>query len=329
VNHLRQCTVLRWCTVVGLALLASCDSGERTTSAAEGPDIVVFHMTGLLLVVPPRSGGFSLDVLMPYVSDHAARLGIGVAKVDPNRPADFCNDEGFPSPPSKEGICYVDLGAWILEPFGTGTPAPPIAKLPAGLLNVTRLSGGDHGTIGTTAQQPVAAHVQFPSGRAAAPCRLASWAHKRAGALFASRDALVNVMEWRVIAPTTRELVFRHKQRGDVFRVPLPARRGRIELVLAHIPRTSLVELPHEKREGESAPTSPSPQETTAEHFRAFYGMLQDESSIPLDKRRVPYEPHDRGESCTIAVTPFEVGFLPIVTSPRTFSCMMATADRL
>lgn len=98
-------------TIYACFLAGACGGGgdDQIAATATEPDTVVFNMTGLLLVVPPKSGGFALNVLMPYLDDHAAKLGVGVAKVDSARNTSLCNDKSFPNSPSKQGICYIDL----------------------------------------------------------------------------------------------------------------------------------------------------------------------------------------------------------------------------
>jgi hypothetical protein len=299
---------------------ASADSaaGEvRTTAGAT----VVFHMTGLLLLVPY---GKSMHVLMPAHAGHTVRLGFGMDETKARHP-DLCSDEGFSEPyPSEAGVCYVDLEHWTLADFGAGgQPEDPLTHpVPPGVLDITQY--WQYQVRIPPSPGFARARMTMLSGQPAGPCSLARWKFKpyaRPGGPHPVQTAeLVNVMKWVVTGLTNPQLVFRHKKSGARVIVPLPG-SGISEVVLAHIPESQLDELPPQ------GGGSPSGARDVARDFDGYYRLAQRSSALPVGHPRTPYGGEELSTTCSVAIT--RPARDRAQRSPRTFSCMMATAERL
>lgn len=319
--------------LVGSGLVMGCGGGgsappvnkRMTITNRSIPGTVVFHMTGLLLIVPPRSLGEPMDILLPDAPGHVALLGFGIEPGNPPGPPGFCRTAGFAKPPIRHGICYVDLSVWQLEAFGLeGNPAPDSTH-PRDVLNVTTLSGGYKVEVpeGRTARR----RIRFLTGEYGKPCGLAVWKYRpvtmdgRSQAEQSMRP--VNVLEWRVSNVYQPKFVFRKGE--EVETVELPFVISGIDVVLAHVPEASLVELPPQANS-----VDPGPLDTVS-HFPAFYQLLNKPTTVPPSNRASPYDGVDENRRCDVSITlfsPQKSKEKKADASPRTFSCMVATADR-
>ncbi|HEX5870523.1 MAG TPA: hypothetical protein VFY65_08915, partial [Longimicrobium sp.] len=214
--------------------------GTRSVDTADVADniTVVFQMTGLLLAVPPKQAGSPMQVILPEVGaeTHYARLGFG-------------GDSSRVCAKYDQGICYVDLAQWSLQPVGgEGTPVDlHNTQFPRGVLNVTRGSGGVH-TVNTPGNaNNIVTHVDFLSGRARQDaCRMARWRYKPHGKTE-DTVSLVNVMYWDIQQPRNQPftLTFSPKppNTGSDTTIHLITSDS-VFVVLAHVPQTDLDEMP-------------------------------------------------------------------------------------
>jgi len=333
---------------------------------AESDATVVVHLTGLVLVVPPGQDGGQTHVLLPSIAQHAAWLGFGVAGDEAYVPRLCLSDAEYGLPALREGICYVDLDRWSLQPFGSGgQPTPVVNTLPPQLLNASRASGGGYGVHLPALGDELRAQVVFGAGQAGGHCSLASWIHEPVNARGEPERSdplpLVNVLDWEMRNPAARVLVFRSRSGEETLAVPLPAPSadGRIELLLAHVPVEERDDLPPARPHAPAAPAD------TAHHFDAMYNLLRDRGTharpLPAHSpnRRLPHTPTVlRPSGCEVGITvprrgavealpPF-ASTLALTGSPRsvagsrrlerpasvarsgvrTFSCVMGSGDR-
>jgi hypothetical protein len=302
------------------------DSTNPKTTSTAGPT-VIFHMTGLLLLVPSKAANdSSLHVLFPKESDHVPLIGFGIYKHDSH--AELCyTASNFPNRAGTSGLCYMDLRRWTLEPIGSGgRPAHPNGVLPKGLLNLTALSDGQkiEFPVDTSALN---AKVDFISGSEwPAHCSLATWIYNRTGEPASERIPLINVFDWAVWGPVRRALVFHLKENSDSTVTFLFPPTAPVHIVLAHVPSDELADILPNQPDREVRPTT-----GPAVHFDVYYNLLKARASTAEQRpRRIPRDAHPKeGKSCPIEISMMTPGLGPTTVSPRTFSCMLATADRL
>jgi hypothetical protein len=284
---------------------------------------IVFHLTGLLLVVRPKTSGDSVEVLLPNVAGHEARLGIGVDTLDIPGPQGFCDNTGFDpaDPPVKKGICYVNLRDWDLEPFGDGgQPLPTVGQPIAGLIDLTTLTGGYKVRL-PVADTLVRARVTLTAGDAVlVPCFLASY---RPNPSSSSRTEVANVLHWTIRSPTSDSLVFRRGAERIAVALPRSA-TGVVDLILAHVPFDDLRDLP---------PVRPrnKPNPVAATHFPAYYDLLLDPRPVPAAARHTLSSGRVIQTECDVPISRWRQYAHDVDqpnASPRTFSCMLASAQR-
>lgn len=332
---------------------ASDGMAARGTAATASADLtVVFHMTGLLLVVPSRSGG-GVTVLLPdtrKVDEHVARLGFGI------EPRNDPNDPGVPLPCIKDrqfikaGVCYVDLYEWELEEFGAGGESPsPAPGISPSVFNVSTAAGGKHKahaawlTNGEFRRQ-----VVFRTGGPGKACSLAAWTYDLLDEQGNKKEdkvqRLANVLEWEIRNPDLRALVFRRRAAAGNVTVPLP-QTGKVDIILAHILPEEMMDMPPNKNSRnpflEELPDS-------APHLDIYYDLLRLPGRTPMgipqgDRRRViPHNAHDPAtNACPADITPRVeqsdqveqsdtlVGAIEDFDAIGTVACMIATADPL
>jgi hypothetical protein len=304
----------------------------RTTDVEARNVRVTVHMTGLVLVVPPKQGGDSVKVLLPdtqAVGDHVAWLGFGIEPTNPVVPRLCVNDTIY----TKAGICYVDLDKWTLDPFGGGgRPSPPAVTLPNGVLNVTNVAGGMHKVHVPWLTNGLRAEVMFTAGRPGATCSLASWAYRPVDSQGRPkppvRDSLVNVLDWEIEDPGVDSLVFRDRASRDSIKVSLP-QTGEAHMILAHIPVADVKDLPPGSRVGPLPAAADS-----AKHFRAYYNLLRMPGTNPQPipphphpRRQIPHHPQPlTTEACKVSITTPVERFIE-KKAIGTYACMVASAD--
>jgi hypothetical protein len=306
--------------------------GADATASRVGK--VVFHMTGLVLVVPPKQGGDSVKVLLPdtqTVGDHVAWLGFGINPQDSVVPR-LCVDSATYI---DAGICYVDLDKWKLDPFGGGgRPSPPANRLPRSVLNVTAAGGGQHKVHVPWLTTGLRAEVLFTSGRPGATCSLATWAYKEVNSQGQAnpqrRDSLANVLDWEIDDPGVDSLVFRNRISRDSIKVPLP-QAGEVHIVIAHIPVEDTIDLPPRRPRKPGGNARPD----SALHFHPDYDLLR-LPSAPTQKlprssphRRIPHDPHvdPTRKACPVSITSPVIPLERSSAAIGTLACMVASAD--
>jgi hypothetical protein len=286
------------------------------TAALASPTArVVVHITGLALVVPPHDNQTAMHVLLPVVppggvAQHVAVLGFGIGS-DSSFAHRLClNDLVFGQPARKAGICYVDLDRWSLDPFGSGgQPSPPDTRLPGGLVDVTRLAGGNHRVLIPMLDDHIRSDLVFVAGAPGDSCALARWTFEAVNAVGQvqreERQPLLNVVDWVIRSPLRRELVFRLKTNPNstiVAPLPNPDANGAIELVLAHVPTADLLDLPPSTAGLGDLPDF-------ADHFDVYYDLLRvpgNPAPIPpaSTRRRLPHSPVPlTNAACVVGIT--------------------------
>ena len=270
---------------------------------------VVVHISGLLMVVPPRQDGGRTHVLLPAAPGHAARLGFGIAGDEAFVQRLCVTDEAHGLPAIRAGVCYVDLERWSLQPFGDGGPPTPAANtLPAGVLNASDASGGDYRVDVAALGGELRAQVALTAGEVGGQCSLASWIVERVDAAGGPRPRevlpLINVLSWEIRNPAATELVFRSRSGPETVTVPLPAPapNGKIEILLSHIPLEELNDLPP------AIPGPPAMSGDTAYHFAAYYNLLRNAGGdlLPTNSpnRRLPHTPSQLSPyACDLRIT--------------------------
>jgi hypothetical protein len=285
-------------------------------------------MTGALVMVPAHSGG--MNVLLPKDRQgmpHVARFGFGIEADNP-RKYPCLDDNVFTEAPTKEGICYVDLAEWeVLDLGASGTPSPAVQKLPGGVLNVSRLSQG-HKVTNPKEDARSMLHLATgqPGGSAEDQCSLARWTYELPDGKDTTSE-LINVLNWRITDPNPQ---FRLRSKTDptmVHTVQLPApNAGKIELILAHVPRKDLGHLPP----GPQADLEKIPP-LRADHVDLYYDLLRHPGTGQRPDegdRRIPEKPEPlRDKACPVTITTSVVRFAELPPSVATYACMVGTGE--
>jgi hypothetical protein len=337
-NSLAACALLSGCGGDGKETRVEPDTVPDTIRPAASVDTVVIHMTGLLLVVPPTQPGQEASVLLPKIDGHAARFGFGVDTTDANA-RQLCTPDAdaLRLAAWKVGICYVDLDEWKLATFGTGgmPQTSPGMSFPQGVRNVTEASGQLHRVHrGQTAGRR--GTVTFAAGEPGKACSLATWWFQPVDAQETELDSaqyqFVNLLEWRIQDPPSRQLVFESVggQSGTVT-LPLPAaQQGRIDVILAHVPNPDLAHLPP----GNAPALNPASAPEAAVDFDAFYNVLHHRNAaggldpIPANSRRRRLPHHSSGRAtipCSVTITS---GIQALVETAAigTYACIVGRA---
>jgi hypothetical protein len=334
----RMCRIVAaFPSLVACALLTGCGGSEprdnenntsRRAATTTAPAPVVIHMTGMVLIVPPKQGQNEVKVLLPALSNpqHAARLGFGMA-VDHKDRATLCVDRMMVE---EHGICYVDLTTWTWDAFGSGgAPIPTDLELPAGVLNATRISGTLHKVPTST---PANTTVVRLKGGWAAPthCSLANWTYGRfdqqGQVLQAETQALVNVLDWEIDNLANPTLVFRRANPAAEIAVPiLASENGRMAIILANIPTLEYKDLPPGR------PTGLGQRPVTAEHFDAYYGLLADQnqqSPPPSRRPTIGFSNAVTTKACPVNISrPGDPGLVDGGAAIATYACIVASAE--
>lgn len=287
------------------------------------PITVLIHLTGLLVVVPPKGSGDMTYVVMaePTTEPHVAQIGFEAAT---NRPG-LCKHH-------QQGICYVEIGVntgdWSLEPVGAGgtTQMPGMGQLPRGLVNLTRGSGGNY-RVDTSALGNRAL-ARFGSGRPSVsypPCSLAEWTYKPNGAPTAETVYPANVVSWEMELPQSSfQLVFKRVggTPNDTAIVTLTPSGKPVEIVAAYLPVNDMARL----RAGTPNLPPVYTAGTPADHFHDLYNPLR----VPPDPalRPVPrFVKLVRPLACTLKLSSPVEAFIKGRDAVDTHSCMLAAAE--
>lgn len=295
--------LLPWGTLLAAGgLLASCggrDTSSRTMSvsektqtgtraiAAAGAVSVRLNITGLLLVVPPKTSGAVTNVLVPKRASHSALFGFGIDPANPPA-ANFCaNPPVAPPGATAKGMCYVNLADWDLGALGAPPPSTnPVALEKFGLINVTQGSGGGKKVVLNDIRHLLTSLVALNTGSPTDDCSLALWTYrpngKPAETLFIS-----NVLHWDMSLADTTHFVFTRKAAPhDTVLVPIVAKTGqRTEVVLANVPEHDVPDLP--PAQGGSTASNTMKPGDEAKDFDVFYDLLGVPAATPgIDPRR-------------------------------------------
>jgi hypothetical protein len=324
--------VLLLIVLLGTCTNARAAEAEKSAPAEPSRDSsskVVIHMTGLLLLV---RHSLAMDVVMPGMAHHEARFGFGIP---PSMSIEdrqlLCNDDGFPGKPSDRGYCYVDLEDWEMEPLGDATmPRPMVDALPEGVLDIT-----EHWQY--QARIPpypgtARSRLRFLTGGPGESCSLAKWKirpYAHAGGPHPVKPLeLVNVLEW-LMDGVASQLVFKQKPAGR--RIVVSLEGPEVHLVLAHVHEDDLPQLPPYGGRPDPGPLD------RARDFEGFYEVLQRHVPLPDGHPRIPFsgkkiEPRRSAaisRGCSMGMTRI-AGQPPVFKmAPGTYSCMIATAERL
>jgi hypothetical protein len=295
---------------------------------------VTFQLTGLVLVVPPKTSGDSVRILLPNPTGHgahAALLGFPLSK-DAAVFDTLCESDPLGKKAKQANICYVNLDVWTLQPFGAGgQPATPtmqqLSAAARGLMDVTSASGGRHRVHFPHADSVVRSRLVFlAGGPGSKPCRLAPWtfipANEHGSPTQARTDSLINVLDWEVQVASPA-LVFT-KRTGESVTIKLPASETRI--LLAHVPEAERAHLPP------NTVAAITDTVTVARHFDAYYDVLRapgtNEHKIPpiSARRAIPSRSTGRQAPCPVEIRTSKKS-TPAFASVATYACMPASGE--
>lgn len=305
------------------------DSSTIATAPSAAGLTLKVQMTGLLLIVPPAADGGEVIVALPNHADHVAWFGFGMGLDSVDYAAKLCDTRPHASYARSKGICYVDLETWQLDPLGQGgTETTDTGQtLPADLMNVTTLSGGEH-FVHRSDSGGRRATVFFRAGRPGNRCSLARWDMRRFDAQTGTpvpinQHLLVNRLDWEIGGQFPRKLFFTSKSGQRDSAALAGGSAGRIGVILAHIPTGELPSLPPEQAINVAQPD-------TAYHFAAYYDLLQTPAGQPLPpeplRRSLPHGRKAVGlPHCNIQIT--RANFVPSPASLHTYGCVLARAD--
>lgn len=304
-----------------LQATASSDSNANTDSVT-----VALQMTGLLLIVPPKSPGDATEVLLPVIPDgmqpHRALLGFGITE-NASYVGRLCLDDAFGKAAKAEGICYVDLDGWMLSELGAGANprTVTIADFPAGVLNLTHGSGKVHKATVSQVQDLIRSRLTLRAGRPVRPCSLGDWSYHPVGET-AKDHPLANVVDWemRLKPGSALQLVFTPKTGGNGETVTLRYPSNHVSLLVAHVPAGEEKDLPP------NIPDPPDPTTAPQEvrHFRALYDLIK----APAGNRPFPRNMKQTRETpCPVAITTLQADTAVAFNGIRTYGCMLAAAE--
>jgi hypothetical protein len=304
------------------------DSASATTNTAgagAGDSItVVFQLTGLLLAVPPKQAGDSMDVLLPtatHDSAHSARLGFGGDSTA------ICQEYY-----GNERICYVDLAKWSVAAIGSGGSPTDLSRtrFPAGVVNVTQGAGGIHHPMLPPDAAEVAAHVQFLAGQPiGTPCSLASWRYGPASQTGQPHPnpptlELANVVNWGIRYPRNQpfQLVFTARDGSGTTETRTLVTADTVRVVLANVPTGELRHLP--PNAAGAATNAPD----SLVHFHDFYKLLRhqgtgqrpEQAFRPLPRYVASLEPNCR---VTITSQTLDKRAVVAIGGIKTFGCVV------
>jgi hypothetical protein len=271
------------------------------------------QLTGLILMVPRKPDGRPTEVLLPVpVDSHIAVIGFIHE-----------NDSALCTYKYQGGICYASLAEWSLAAIGTGgEPDDNEVRLPRGLVNVTRGSGG-HTAKFPDVDERIRSRITLLAGQVRdEPCSLGSWSYGPANGPSEILP-LVNMLTWDIQYPTRNsvELVFHHRASAhSAKRVTLLPDAGDVNILIAHIPVSDAGQLPPNRPT--TLPSAPTTNDTPA-HFHHYYDVIAaDYSKRPLPRFVSPQ--NQRPCSATIKAT-FDKGNVQGLVSLGTYSCVMAS----
>jgi hypothetical protein len=293
-------------------LIAGCR--EQAGSPSAGVSLTI-QMTGLLLMVPPKSSGGVTHVLAPQMWEHYNLVGFHSPQNTPGLCAMYNDDRD---------ICYVKMDGWMLDSIGAITSGyTDRQSLPAGVLNLTHLSGGDQVDLGRAMRESRSV-IRLYSGKVTKICSLAYWRYDPVGQPRPKRRRLANRVDWRIPNLNSDSLVLVFRGLNDTTRHAVtlkPNARRQIELLVVHVPVTDTNGL-------FSAPGKQAmidPEDDLKPHFNAFYGLM---NPAARTQRPVPDRPWRFRRVCPITILDLSRDTKSEVhPGTRTQSCITASAD--
>lgn len=295
---------------------------------------VVIQLTGLLMIVPPNPGTIGpTHVLMPEPVAPDRLEHIAVIGFRRNDSAQQCG-EG-----SSQDFCFVRMDGWALDPLPGRSSR---VDLPRSVFDLTHASGGrrvhrDH-FGGNAPRDSLRSRMTFGGGGVTDTCHIGQWSFDPVGNPPRDRFWLSNVVEWTIpdIPQTHLTLVRRRFGGGSAQTLVTltPDRSGRIELLIAHVPRPGwdafqgrLLNLARMSQNQVSMPAAhpalPGGSAAAADpgtdiaHFGSFYRLLD-----RANDRRLPSDPFEREEGCPMMIWfPRELGIM----APTTVNCMVTS----
>lgn len=289
---------------------------------------VVFHLTGLLMLVPPSQGNASTQVLIPHATGHHARLGFG-------------GDSTSVCRQYLAGICYVDLDTFTVHPLGAGggPSGPPTFGLASHSANVTRGSGGQYRVHLPSIQSHLRSRVVFQSGGLTGKtCSLARWSFTPVDSAGNPDTTILvdlpNVVSWAISHPASETFRLRIQRQGQA-PIDVPLRgivNDSIHVVLANVPGDELDDLP---------PAPPQPATgtppATLRHYHDFYNLLRkpgQNDSPPPSHRPLPRFDSTREPMCPVRIS--TVVMDTVIGEPRgtleewgvkTYGCVVGSGE--
>jgi hypothetical protein len=327
VAALIACALITACGGDGAGEVKENEKPKTNVVVADDSLSVVFQLTGLMLVVPPKvSGGDGrTHVMLPRVGSHRARLGFGLRYNIPGLCSTF-----------TKRICYVDLENWDVGTIGAGgAPTDPRnTGIPRGAVNVTRASGGDYKANPSRVKPKLRSHITFAAGKATDSCSLGRWRHtpvNQAGNPTTEETLnLVNVLAWTIRYPGD-SFTLRFTPKGlsaPVISVPLEGigYDRMITVVLAHVEQSELKYLPP----ADSGSVAGSA--TSLKHIHDFYNLLRkSDGTEPTPRHRpVPVFAGSTGpERCRVTISTPRDGMLPFIAGGgiKTYGCVVGSGE--
>jgi hypothetical protein len=310
------------CSGSSRANVALVDRGAGRSSeesAGDSVDIVI-QLSGLILIVPPTPQRTQTHLFLPRAAGHYARLGFPLAVPD----AELCVKH-------VDGICYVDLENWEIQPLGArgGRTEPAQTRIPTQVVNVTRMAGSNYRAHLGLKKGDVRSHVVFETGRVTGtPCGIGRWTYPPGSPDAGDTATFANVIEWRI----------RYK-RGEPFAMTFVNSTGLTKSVslitakdtwvlLAHVQLDDLLELPPEQPTAAQAPAVNSP----LDHVDDYYDLLRHHTANTppgAANRPVPTFHSPTGVPyCRVSVTKAGINYYPLALyGIKTYGCVIGSGE--
>ena len=295
------------------------DTAREATATAlpPGEDTLLFQITGLVLLVPPKTTPGNLTAVLtpplPGDSAHAAYLGFEIPANAPYKSRLCDNTDAHDA--YVQNMCYVRLSDWKVSTIGSGGVQNKVNFANYDVLNVANgvPPGNRIALTGIANEQKVV----FAAGEPLPSCSLGQWTVGGG-----PPRKLANVVKWRIRQThNTFKLVFTPVHGGGSETVEFKSGSGRtIALVLANIQPKELAHFPPHPPSTEPAPTPPA----EAAHYGAYARVPRVSGTAPT-----PVIPHfaTTNDVCTVEV---ESPFIPgkkLDWSVGTYACLPATGD--
>ena len=269
---------------------------------------IVIQLTGLLMLVPPSPGQSGpTRVLMPE-PDHIRHEAVLAYR----NPAGHACSEGILV--SGE-FCFVRMEGWELDPLPGRARS---VNLPRTIMNLTRNGGGIRVHRNLLASNPprdsLRARFTLGGGDVSGACPMGRWTFDPVGAQQRDTISLANVVEWTIpdVPQDSIVLVRRRLSGGSAQKlVTLYPERGRIELLIAHVPPGALIKfqrllsrLARHSGRTPAAKLAPagghlaSTDDTRIDHFGSYYRLFD----RAQDRRLPSYDRTVDSDGCPLSI---------------------------